>query len=144
MRDSDVMDSPQELVADRSLEVPSRNLECIRQAWAVFEDAGAEACMEVLLGFAHPDVESRPYSAEGTVLHGKSEIRAFIERSADDGTRIEARAQSFEESGGSVIVRGSIRVCHGDGSFAETKVRWHHDFEDGLIRSMGWEPRAGD
>jgi hypothetical protein len=138
------MDSPQELVADRSPEAPSRNLARIKHAWAVFDEAGAEASMEVLMGFARPDVESRPYAAEGVVLRGESEIRAFFARSADDGTRIEARAQSFEETNDSVIVSGSIRLVHGDGSFAETKVRWHYDFTDGLLSSMGWEPRAGD
>jgi hypothetical protein len=121
----------------------SPNVLAIRDVWRIMETAGPRASMEKLLEFAHDDVEARPYSARGKVLHGAEEIRAFVERYDVDGTQVNARAEEFEERNDEVIVRGSIRVVRADGSFAETKVHWYYHFDGPLLDSLGWEPRAG-
>jgi hypothetical protein len=121
----------------------SSNLAMIKVAWAAFEEEGPLAAMEILLRNSHDDVESRPYSGEGRVLRGADEIRAFFHEASAAGTQIKARARDFETDDDSVIVRGSIRVVHADGSFAETQVRWYYHFDGGRVDVMGWEPRAG-
>ncbi|HEX2414619.1 MAG TPA: hypothetical protein VHJ37_05320 [Thermoleophilaceae bacterium] len=122
----------------------SPNVLAIKDAWQILETAGPRASMEKLLELANDDVEARPYSHRGVVLHGPEEIRAFVARYDEDGTVVDARADEFEELDDEVIVRGSIRVVRADGSFAETQVRWHYRFDGTRLDSLGWEPRAGE
>jgi hypothetical protein len=52
-------------------------------------------------------------------------------------------AGQFVEEDERVLVAGSIRVVHPDGSFAETMVRWIYTFRDDRVERLFWEPRAG-
>jgi hypothetical protein len=56
---------------------------------------------------------------------------------------VQSRARSFDLDGDAVVVSGSARVSRGDGSFAETNVRWTIRCRDGLVYSVTSAPRAG-
>jgi ketosteroid isomerase-like protein len=123
----------------------SSELDVVERAWAAYETGGPLASLEVVIAHAHEDIEARPYSGEGAVLHGAAEVRAFFERALAEGTEIRARVTSVEPSPDdphTIISLGAIRVVHPDGSFAETQLRWSHHFRDGRIDLMAWEPRG--
>ena len=103
----------------------SPSLQLIKNAFRLFEEEGMEAGVEGLLSISHPDCEYRPYAANGKVLRGTEETRAF-----------------FMENGGlSRSLR--VRVHHESGGFSETQVRWVYRFRDGLVEAASWEPRYG-
>lgn len=146
-----VPDSHDELELE-SKALPGSELAAVRRVWDVLDAQGVVAAMEELMTFSHPDIELRSYSARGAArpgeevreeMHGREEILDFFRRTAQDGVTIHARARSFEIEGEAVVVSGSARVARGDGSFAETKLRWLFRFRDGLVCSVNWEPRAG-
>jgi ketosteroid isomerase-like protein len=108
--------------------------------------------IEELLTFSHEEIQFRPYAGAGSgsfgagqheLLRGPDAIREFFRTALATGYKPQPRARSFEVSGDSVVVRGSIRLTRPDGSFAETKVSWNYHFRDGLVDQVAWEPRAG-
>lgn len=125
----------------------------IRRVYELGAAEDALAGIEELLTFCHEDVEFRPYAGAGPstfgagrheLLQGREAVRDFFQTSLQSGYRPQPRARSFEVTGDSVIVRGSIRLTRPDGSFAETKLSWTYHFRDGLVDEVAWEPRAGE
>jgi hypothetical protein len=119
------------------------SVDVIRRVWDTFQKEGALASIDELLEHCTPDVEATPYAAGGRVMRGADSIRDFLRESTAAGMTIHARPRDFRVEDESVVVDGSIRVGHPDGSFAETKVRWYYHFRGPLIDAMGWTPRAG-
>lgn len=111
----------------------SKNLKAIRRVWRAYEREGLRAGAEALLEIAAPDVVIAPFTADGRILRGHAEYRAYIDSSAaGDRTRFEARAHRIEEEGDSVVVAGGIRIFEA-GGFSETTVRWEYEFRDGML-----------
>ena len=119
----------------------SRNVAVVKEAFRAWIEEGVEASVESLLRCSHPDCEFRPYAGHGRVLHGAEEVREFFADRPSGGATYAVRAQSFEEVGDEVVVRGSLRVGRPGGGFAETQVRWSYRFRDGLIEAATWAPR---
>jgi hypothetical protein len=132
--------------------VPASDLAAIRQVYELVNTNGMYAAMQELMTLSHPEVEPYSYSARGVarpgeepieVLRGHDEILSFFRDAEKDGVAVHARVKSLEVEDGGVVVIGSARVSRGDGSFAETKLRWIYRFRDGLVYSIHAEPRAG-
>lgn len=119
----------------------SRNVLVVKEAFEVFETEGLEAALERLLSRAHADLEFHPYLAEGRVLHGADEIRAFFREQLAAGTGLTVRPSSFAEEGEEVIVNGSLRVARATGGLAESQLSWTYRFRDGLLQEARWGPR---
>ncbi len=121
----------------------SPRLQLIKNAFRLFEEEGMEAGVDGLLSISHPDCEYRPYAANGKVLRGTEETRAFFMENGGLSRSLRVRPQRFEEDGEQVIVSGSVRVHHESGGFSETQVRWIYRFRDGRVEAASWEPRYG-
>jgi ketosteroid isomerase-like protein len=130
---------------------PGCEVAAIRAVWDLFASDGVLAAMEELMRISHPDVEVHSYSAReaaspgdepAEVLRGTDEVLSFYRRATQDGVSIQARARSFDLEGDAVVVTGSTRVSRGDGSFAETKLRWIFRFRDGRVDLVEFETRA--
>jgi ketosteroid isomerase-like protein len=128
-------------VEPRSDRAGSRNMEVVKDAFEALAVGGLEAAVEHLLRHAHPDVEFRPYVAEGRVLRGTDEVRAFYREQLAAGPSLVPHPTSFEESGDEIVVNGSLRVVRPEGGFAESQISWTYRFEDGLLRDARWGPR---
>lgn len=126
----------------RGLAAESQNVQAVKDAFKAFTDAGPEAGVEALLAISHRDCRFRPPSADGRVLDGHDELRAYYREVAEAGTSVSVRARSFkEEQRDEVVVSGSIRIVHPDASFAERQMRWIYRFRDGLVEEADWSPR---
>jgi ketosteroid isomerase-like protein len=121
----------------------SQNLQVIKAAFRTSVDQGFEAGLEELLKVAHHDCEFRPYIADGKVIRGHDEIRAYYQEAIAAGTDLRMRPTSFEEVGDRVVVNGSMRVGRPSGGFAESQISWTYRFRDGRLAEAGWSPRRG-
>ena len=127
----------------------SRNLEMVKRFWEIWERDGMTASAEAMLACCHPDVELSPYAAGQRVLRGADEIRSFWQQRLSEGkyssSQIDTQtsAWSFKEDGDEVIVSGSVRVQHADGSLADAQVRWTYGFKDGLVARATSAPLTG-
>lgn len=149
--DSHLLDSDQ-LEANLPADAPgvasttseSANVRAIKEAFRAMAEGGIGASIDALLQISHEDCRFRPASAEGKVLEGHDEVRAFFRAADTTGASISVRARSFEGHGDEVVVRGSMRVIQPEGSFAERQVRWIYRFRDGLVEEACWSPRHSD
>jgi ketosteroid isomerase-like protein len=119
----------------------SRNVLLVKELYEILEEQGIEAGIERLLAHAHPDFEFRPYVAEGRVLKGADEVRAFYRDQLATGTTLKLRSSSVEEHGDEVVVYGSLRVARAAGGFLESQISWTYRFRDGLLEEVYWSPR---
>lgn len=120
----------------------SQNVRAVKEAFKAFTDGGADAGIEALLAISHRDCRFRPPSADGRVLEGHDELRAYYREAAKAGTSVRVRPRIFrEEQRDEVVVSGSIRIMHPDSSFAERQMRWIYRFRDGLVAEANWSPR---
>ena len=122
----------------------SANLRGIKEAFRAMAEGGISASVDALLQISHEDCRFRPASAEGKVLEGHDEVRAFFSAAEATGSSISVRPRSFEEHGDEVVVSGSMRVMQPEGSFAERQIRWIYRFRDGLVEEACWSPRHSD
>ena len=122
----------------------SANVRAIKEAFRAMAEGGIGASIDALLQISHQDCRFRPASAEGKVLEGHDEVRAFFSAAETSGTSISVRARTFEEHGDEVVVSGSMRVIQPEGSFAERQIRWIYRFRDGLVEEACWSPRHSD
>ncbi len=126
----------------RGLLEESQNVRAVKDAFTAFTDYGADAGLEALLAISHRDCRFRPPSADGRVLEGHDELRAYYREAAEAGTSVRVRPRIFrEEQRDEVVVSGSIRIMHPDSSFAERQMRWIYRFRDGLVVEANWSPR---
>jgi ketosteroid isomerase-like protein len=119
----------------------SRNVLVVKEAFEALEEEGVEAALERLLSRAHEDLEFHSYLAEGRVLRGPDEVRAFFREQLASGTALTVRPSSFDEDGEEVIVNGSLRVARATGGLAESQLSWTYRFRDGLLQEARWGPR---
>ena len=119
----------------------SRNVLVLKEAFVALEEEGLEAALERLLSRAHEDLEFHSYLAEGRVLRGADEVRAFFREQLAAGTGLTVRPSSFEEDGEQVIVNGSLRVARATGGLSESQLSWTYRFRDGLLQEARWGPR---
>ena len=119
----------------------SPNLQVIKAAFTASVDRGFEAGLEALLAVAHDDCAFRPYIADGKVIRGHDQIRAYYHDAIAAGTDMKMRPSSFEEVGDRVVVKGSMRVGRPSGGFAESQISWTYKFRDGRLAEAGWSPR---
>lgn len=138
--DSHTLDS-HHLERDLTPDDPGANVRAVKEAFRVFSDGGAMAGVEALLLISHQNCRFRPPSAEGRMLEGHDEIRAYFSEALAAGTSVSVRPRIFEENGDEVVVSGSTRVMRPGGSFAERQIRWIYRFRDGLVEEAGWRPR---
>ena len=122
----------------------SANVRAIKEAFRAMAEGGIGASVDALLQISHKDCRFRPASAEGRVLEGHDEVRAFFSSAETTGKSITVRARTFEEHGDEVVVSGSMRVIQPEGSFAERQIRWIYRFRDGLVEEACWSPRHSD
>jgi hypothetical protein len=115
----------------------------VKEAFRASTEDGVEAGMERLLSRAHEATEFRPYVAEGQVLRGPDEVRAFFSRQQTEGRTLTARPSSFEERGEEIVVIGSLRVARPAGGFAETQVKWVYRFRAGRLEEATSAPANG-
>jgi ketosteroid isomerase-like protein len=120
----------------------SPNLRVVKGAFEVLGQAGLEAAIDHLLHHAHDDVEFWPYVADGNVLRGPEEVRAFFRGQLEAGIAFTARPSTFEECGDDeVVVNGSLRVVRSSGGFAESQLSWTYRFRDGRLQEVRGGPR---
>jgi ketosteroid isomerase-like protein len=115
----------------------------VKEAFRASTEDGVEAGMERLLSRAHEATEFRPYVAEGRVLRGPDEVRAFFSRQRSEGRSLTATPSTFEERGDEIVVIGSLRVARPAGGFAEAQVKWIYRFRDGRLDEASWVPANG-
>ena len=120
------------------------NLSAIEAVFRTLAEEGMLAGVEALLQVSHENLRFQPASAEGRVLDGHDQVRAFFSEAEAAGRSIRIRPRSFEEHGDEVVVGGSMRMMRPDGSFAERQVRWTFRFRDGLLEAACWSPRHSD
>lgn len=122
----------------------SANLRAIKEAFRAMAEGGIRASVDAMLRISHESCRFRPASAEGRVLQGHDEVRAFFSAAEANGTSISVRPRIFEEHGDEIVVTGSMRVMQPEGSFAERQIRWIYRFRDGLVEEACWGPRHSD
>jgi ketosteroid isomerase-like protein len=129
------------------------DLDAVKRVFETIARTGVNAGVDELLSSSHEDIEMRAYALHAVggagdthpdVLQGRDEIRSFFRQCTDEGFSLALRTRKFDADADAVLVRGSIRVARPDGSFAEANVTWRFQFQDGLIRQIGWEQRAGE
>jgi ketosteroid isomerase-like protein len=141
LQDSYVMNSVAGPVEPRSPVADSPNMRVVKHAFEELKkNGGMEAAVEHLLRHSHSNVEFRPYVANGRILRGPDEVRAFYREQLATGTAMEPRPMSFEECGDEVVVQGSLRVVRPTGGFAESQLSWTYCFRDGRLQSAHWGP----
>jgi ketosteroid isomerase-like protein len=122
--------------------VDSPNMLVVKGAFDAFLEHGVEAGVECLLRNAHEDCEFRPYSAQGRVLRGVGEFRAYIREREAEGTTMTIRPGSFHEVSPEIVVaNGSVRVARPGGGFSESQISWTYHFRDGRLTQANWGPR---
>ena len=119
----------------------SPNVRVVKDTFEVLGEGGLEAAVEHLLRHSHDDVEIAPYLAEGRVLRGPDEVRAFYRGQLESGTVLMARSSTIEEYGDEVVVNGSLRVLRPSGGFAESQISWTYRFRDGRLQEARGGPR---
>jgi ketosteroid isomerase-like protein len=134
----DSMAGPVEPGLDRA---DSPNLQVVKETFEVLGEGGLEAAIEHLLKHSHDDAEFAPYLADGVVLRGPDEVRAFYRGQIEAGTVMTARPTSIEERGDEIVVNGSLRVVRATGGFAESQLTWTYRFRDGLLQEARGGPR---
>jgi ketosteroid isomerase-like protein len=112
----------------------------VKGLWRVYEEGGHDAGVEAMLASCHEDAEFRFYAAEGRVLHGGDELRAFYEEKRAAGASVAASPHDFREEGDVVEVTGWVRVERESGSLADAQVRWIYTFRDGRIEAVDYGP----
>jgi ketosteroid isomerase-like protein len=137
--DSPTLDSPTLDSLDREPDLPE--VQAIREAFRAFNDGGVGSGIEALLRISHENCRLRPPSAEGRVLLGHDEARAFFSEATASGKSLSVHPRTFEAHGDEVVVSGSMRVARPGSGFAESQVRWVYRFRDGLVEEASWGPR---
>jgi ketosteroid isomerase-like protein len=96
---------------------------------------------EELLAHSAEDVVFEPHAAQGRVLEGREELRAFWAGLADEGVQVRAGAYSITEEGDSVVVSGWVRTIK-DGRLADTQAHWVYRFnqEDQVVSARVERP----
>jgi ketosteroid isomerase-like protein len=122
------------------LAVASSNVRTVKEIWRVYEEDGHDAGVDALLAYCREGAEFRFYAAEGRVLHGGAELRAFYRDKRAAGASVEASPYEVREEGDSVVVTGWVRVGRETGSLADAQVRWVYTFRDGKIETVEYEP----
>jgi ketosteroid isomerase-like protein len=120
--------------------VDSPNIRTVTELWRVYEEEGHDAGVEALLVSCHEDARFRFYAAEGRVLQGGDELRAFYRDKRAAGASVEASPYDFAEDGDSVVVTGWVRIGRDTGSLADAQVRWIYTFRDGKIETVEFGP----
>jgi len=109
----------------------------VRELWRAWAGGGVEA----LLAHVDDDAEWAPH-AEGRVLRGAEELRAFWADVAARGERREATLYRLERHGDAVVASGALRVVR-DGHLTESQLAWVHAFVGGRLRSTAaYDTRA--
>ena len=93
--------------------------------WDAFADGGIDAVVELV----DEDVEWHLFGAPGRVLHGRDELRQYMEERLERGERVEAETYSFEERGECILASGHVRWRTAEG-MTDTQLHWLYVFED--------------
>jgi hypothetical protein len=137
--DSHTLDSPTLESPDLDPDLPE--VQAIRDAFRAYIDGGVSSGVEALLRISHADCRFRPFTAEGRVLHGHEEARAFFTEATASGSSVSVHPRTFDWRDDEVVVNGSMRVARPGSGFAERQVRWVYRFRDGLVEEASWGPR---
>jgi hypothetical protein len=121
----------------------SPNLRAVKEILRAFREEGLMEGAEKFALHAHEGTEFRLYAAEGRVLRGPEEVRAFFESRAEEGTELSVRPASFEERGDIVTVNGTVRLGRPGGGLVESQISWTFRFSDGRLDEVHWSPREG-
>jgi ketosteroid isomerase-like protein len=107
--------------------------------WMAYSAAGLEA----LLAHCDDDVEWSPHGANGRVLHGSDELRAFFAEHSADGERREPTIYTIEQHGDTVLLTGALRIVR-RGQLTESQLAWILQFRDGRLRSATSYPTRAE
>jgi ketosteroid isomerase-like protein len=107
----------------------SPRVQLIRRLFELMETESLARASEELLAHCAPDVVFEPHAAQGEVIRGQDELRAFWERFESAGRQMRAGAYSVAEEGNSVVVSGWVRTIK-EGRLADTQTRWVYRFND--------------
>jgi ketosteroid isomerase-like protein len=102
----------------------------VETMWMAYSAAGLEA----FLAHCDDDVEWSPHGADGRVLHGSDELRAFFAETSAAGERREPTIYTIEQHGDMVLLTGALRIVR-RGQLTESQLAWIHQFRDGRLRS---------
>jgi predicted SnoaL-like aldol condensation-catalyzing enzyme len=119
----------------------SRNLRATKEILRAFREEGLVAGTEKLILHSHEGTVFRLYAAEGEVLRGPEEVRAFFRRRVEEGSELSVRAASFEEDGDIVTVNGTVRMARPGGGLVESQISWTFRFHEGRLDEVHWSPR---
>jgi ketosteroid isomerase-like protein len=106
-------------------------VERIHALWSAFRSGGVPAAL------AHVDEECEwipgPELPRARALRGAAEVRAYLERLADDGVRLEPSLHTCEEVGdGAVLVGGRMRVVS-RASLSDSPLFWLYRLHGGRV-----------
>jgi ketosteroid isomerase-like protein len=107
----------------------SPRVQLIRRLFDLMEKNDLAGASEELLAHSADDVVFEPHAAQGRVIRGKEEMRAFWEEFAGEGLQMRAGAYSVTEEGDTVVVSGWVRTMQ-EGRLADTQARWVYRFND--------------
>ena len=99
-------------------------LEAVKALWKAYARNGYDGVLDTL------DPDAHWAQRDGSVLHGRAEIRAFIEGMRGDGIEVELQPYSFEERGPWVLVTGGMRTRSRHG-LADTQRCWAYRVKSG-------------
>ena len=106
-------------------------VDTVRELWRRFEREGVEAA----LGLVDEDVVYLLQLRGGQVLRGSDEVRALFAELERQGVSVEARLDTLEGRGDSVIASGTVRLRRPDG-LQEGQYHWVFHFARGRLRRL--------
>ena len=106
-------------------------VDTVRELWQRFEREGAEAA----LGLVDEDVVYLLQLRGGHVLRDTDEVRAMFAQLEREGVTFEARLDTLEGHGDTVIASGTVRVQRPEG-LQESQYHWVFHFAGGRLRRL--------
>jgi anti-anti-sigma factor len=106
-------------------------VDIVRELWQRFEREGVEAA----LGLVDEDVVYLLQLRGGQVLRGSDDVRALFAQLEREGVTFEARLDTLEGHGDTVISSGTVRVQRPEG-LQESQYHWVFHFAGGRLRRL--------
>ena len=106
-------------------------VDVVRELWERFERDGVQAA----LGRVDDDVVYLLQLGAGRVIHGTGEVRSVLAAMESRGISFDARLDTLEGSGDTVVASGTVRMQGPEGA-RETQYHWVFHFADGRLRRL--------
>lgn len=109
----------------------SSNVEMVRRCWEAWQSGRVFAATELF----HRDASIRTAVNGWKPVLGLREVDALVDQLSEEGVRIEAEAERWEDLGDYVLVHGSSTITRG-GLAQRTKQWWIFYVRDGKVASV--------